>query len=288
MRHASKLARLAIGGACAFLSACSHGILDPQGPVGIAEERILIASVGVMLSIVIPTIIAIAAFAWWFRESNHRARHLPTWAYSGRIELIVWSIPVLVILLLGGVTWIGSHQLDPAVPLTTSAAPLEIQVVALDWKWLFIYPRSKTASVNELFLPIQTPVHFSITSASVLNAFFIPQLGSMIYAMNGMTTQLNLQADEAGVFRGLSTHFSGDGFSDMHFQVHALSQADFAAWIAKAGSGDPLLDDDGYRALSRQSTNMPANYRLADPELFRRIASQALPPGPGPDDARAH
>ncbi len=151
-----------------------------------------------MLAIVIPTILATLAFAWWFRASNTRARYLPTWSYSGRIELIVWSIPALVVFFLGGIAWIGSHLLDPARPLTSGAKPLEIQVVSLDWKWLFIYPEQGVASVNDLVAPAGTPLHFQITSASVFNVFFLPRLGSEIYSMYGMTTQLNLQADRPG------------------------------------------------------------------------------------------
>ena len=168
---------------------------------------ILIDSLAIMLAIVVPTIAATFAFAWWFRASNARARYLPDWVFSGRIELIVWSIPLLVIMLLGGVAWIASHDLDPAKPLPSNTPPLEVQVVSLDWKWLFIYPSQGVASVNRLVVPAGVPIHFSLTSASVMNAFFIPQLGSMIYTMNGMTTQLNLQADAPGSFRGLSSHY---------------------------------------------------------------------------------
>jgi cytochrome o ubiquinol oxidase subunit II len=200
------------------LTACQPAVLDPQGVIGQAEKMILIDSLAIMLAIVVPTIAATFAFAWWFRASNARARYLPDWVYSGRIELIVWSIPLLVIMLLGGVAWIASHDLDPAKPLTSNTPPLEVQVVSLDWKWLFIYPNQGVASVNQLVVPAGAPIHFSLTSASVMNAFFIPQLGSMIYTMNGMTTQLNLQADAPGTFRGLSSHFSGDGFGGYAFR----------------------------------------------------------------------
>src|SRR6266850_772316 len=197
-----------------FLTACQPAVLDPQGSIGIAEKTILIDSLAIMLAIVVPTIAATLGFAWWFRASNRRATYLPDWAYSGRIELVVWAIPLLVIILLGGVAWIGSHELDPAKPLASNTPPLEIQGVSLDWKWLFIYPDQRVASVNQLVVPAGVPLHFSLTSASVMNAFFIPRLGSMIYTMNGMTTQLNLQADAPSTFRGQSSHFSGDGFSD--------------------------------------------------------------------------
>src|SRR5438445_4773835 len=223
-------------------TACQPAILDPQGPIGIAEKTILIDSLAIMLAIVVPTLAATLGFAWWFRASNARAIYLPDWEYSGRIELIVWSIPLLTVILLGGVAWIGSHDLDPAKPLTSDTPPLEIQGVSLDWKWLFIYPNQRVASVNQLVVPAGVPLHFSLTSASVMNAFFIPQLGSMIYTMNGMTTQLNLHADAPGTFQGLSSHYSGDGFSDMHFDVQAVPTEQFAAWIETARSTGPSLD----------------------------------------------
>src|ERR1700686_3522208 len=206
-------------------------ILDPQGPIGAANKTILIDSVAIMLAIVVPTIVAIFAFAFWFRASNTKAHYWPDWEYSGRMELVIWSIPALTVILLGGVAWIGSHQLDPAKPLESDKPPLEIQVVSLDWKWLFIYPGQRVASVNQLVVPAGVPIHFSLTSASVMNVFFVPQLGSMIYTMNRMTTQLYLQADAPGTFRGQSSHYSGDGFSDMHFEGRALPANQFAAWI---------------------------------------------------------
>src|SRR3954454_16075287 len=167
------------------LTACQPAVLDPQGIIGIAEKTILIDSLAIMLAIVVPTMAATLIFAWWFRAANTRAIYLPDFEYSGRIELIVWSIPLLTIILLGGVAWIGSHDLDPAKPLASETPPLEVQVVSLDWKWLFISPTQRVASVNRLVVPAGVPLHFSLTSASVMNAFFIPQLGSMIYTMNG-------------------------------------------------------------------------------------------------------
>ena len=259
-------------------------MLDPVGPVGQANKTLLIDSVAIMLAIVGPTILATLAFAWWFRSGNPRARRLPDWAYSGQIELVTWGVPLLTITLLGGVAWVGSHDLDPAKPLASKAPPLEVQVVALDWKWLFILPAQEVASVNELAVPAGTPVHFSITSASVMNAFFIPQLGSMIYAMNGMVSDLHLQADQPGSFRGISSHYSGDGFSDMHFAVQVLDAAGFAAWVAAARQGGPALDRAGYADLAKQSIKVsPYTYRSVDPELFQMVVSQQLPPGPGPD-----
>ncbi len=268
------------------LPACSSGVLAPQGPVGRAEKTILIDSLAIMLAIAIPTILATAAFAWWYRASNRRARYLPDWDSSGRIELVVWFIPAMVVILLAGVTWIGSHQLDPARPLARQGA-LEVQVVSLDWKWLFIYPDYGVASINELTVPAGIPVHFALTSASVMNSFFVPELGSMIYTMNGMVTQLNLKADAPGTFRGISSHYSGEGFPDMHFQVHAVTAAEFSAWIAAARSSGPVLDAAAYAGLSQQGTAAPMSFRSVEPHLFDRIATRALAAGPGPSTEHA-
>jgi cytochrome o ubiquinol oxidase subunit 2 len=258
-------------------------ILDPQGPVAAAEKTILIDSVAIMLAIVVPTIIAIFAFAYWFRESNPRARYRPDWAYSGRIELVVWGIPALTVILLGGVAWIGAHQLDPAKPVEGTGQGVTIQVVSLDWKWLFIYPDQRVATVNTLTVPVGAPLHLQLTSASVMNAFFIPQLGSMIYTMNGMTTRLELRADEVGTYNGLSSHFSGDGFPDMLFDVHVVPQPEFSDWATSTVRSDHALNAESYGELLKQSVPKDkAAYRLTDPELFQKITSQQIPPGPGP------
>ena len=269
--------------AASLLSGCDWAVLDPQGPIGDQDKTILVDSVAIMLAIVVPTILATLAFAWWFRSSNTKAIYRPSFDYSGRLELIVWSIPLLTIMLLGGVIWIGSHELDPARPLASEVEPLEVQAVSLDWKWLFIYPKQRVASVNELVIPAGTPVHFSLTSASVMNAFFVPQLGSMIYTMNGMTTQLNLRANEPGTFIGESSHFSGDGFSDMRFDVRAERADRFATWIESVRDKGRTLDDGSYAALAKPSVSRsPFTFGSADPELFTKIVTLQLPPGPGP------
>jgi len=258
-------------------------LLDPQGPIAAAEKTILIDSIAIMLAIVVPTIIAIFAFAFWFRQSNTKAQYLPEWAYSGRVEMVVWSIPALTVLLLGGVAWIGSHQLDPAKPVPGTGIPIRIQVVSLDWKWLFIYPDQRIATVNTLTVPAGAPLRFELTAASVMNAFFIPQLGSMIYTMNGMVTHLELRADEEGTLQGISAHFSGDGFPDMMFDTHVVSQVAFGDWASSTVRSDQVLDVNAYNKLAEQSVEKkPMIYRLDDPELFGKIASQQLPAGPGP------
>src|SRR5579864_2089586 len=217
-------------------------ILDPQGPIAAANKTILIDSIAIMLAIVVPTIIAILAFAFWFRRSNSRAIYWPDWEYSGRLELVVWSIPALTVILLGGVAWIGSHQLDPSRPVPGTGQGVTIQHVSLDWKWLFIYPDQRIATMNTLTVPVGAPLHFQLTSASVMNAFFIPQFGSMIYTMNGMVTRLELRADEVGTFQGLSSHFSGDGFPGMMFDVHVVSPTQFADWATGAARSGTSLD----------------------------------------------
>jgi cytochrome o ubiquinol oxidase subunit 2 len=277
-----------VAGGALTLAGCSGGVLDPQGPIGGANALILLDAVGIMSVIVVPTIIAVLAFAWWFRASNPRARFRPDFVHSGRIELLVWSVPLLVILFLGGVIWVGSHELDPFRPIPSQTKPVEVEVVALDWKWLFIYPEQGVASVNEFVVPVGTPVHFSITSASVMNQFFVPQLGSMIAAMNGMVTQLHLQADQPGDYYGLSAQYSGGGFSGMNFVVHAVPQDQFTAWIATARAGGPTLDRAGYAQLAQQSRDVkPYTYRAVDPSLFRAVASQEIAPAPGPSAERA-
>jgi cytochrome o ubiquinol oxidase subunit 2 len=258
-------------------------ILDPQGPVAAADMTILIDSVAIMLAIVVPTIVAILAFAYWFRQSNSRARYRPDFAYSGRLELVVWSIPTLTIILLGGVAWIGSHRLDPAARVDGTGSPVRIQAVSLDWKWLFIYPDQRVATVNSLTVPVGAPLQFELSSASVWNVFFIPQLGSMIYTMNGMVTRLNLRADNEGTIQGLSAHFSGDGFPDMMFDVHVVSPLEFPNWVVNAAKSGAVLNADSYKQLAKQSveSGKPV-YRLDDPRLFENIVGQQIPPGPGP------
>ena len=258
-------------------------LLDPQGPVAAADKTILIDSIAIMLAIVVPTIVAILAFAWWFRQSNPRAQYRPDFAYSGRLEMVVWAIPTLTIILLGGVAWIGSHQLDPAARVAGTGSPVRIQAVSMDWKWLFIYPDQRIATVNSLTVPVGAPLQIELTSASVWNVFFVPQLGSMIYTMNGMVTHLNLRADNEGTIQGLSAHFSGDGFPDMMFDVHVVSPLEFPNWVAKTAKSSQVLNTDSIKKLMQQTIepNKPT-FRLEDPRLFEDIVSQRIAPQPGP------
>jgi cytochrome o ubiquinol oxidase subunit II len=269
----------------ATLGGCSEGILDPKGPIASAERLLLINSTAIMLVVVVPVLLATLAFAWWYRASNPRAGREQDEDYEGRIEFVIWSIPALIVILLTGVIWIGSRQLDPRRPIASKAPPLRVDVVALDWKWLFIYPDQGIAAVNELVMPAGRPVTFRLTSATVMNSFFIPELGGQIYAMAGMTTRLNLLADAPGEFRGFSAMFSGAGFSDMSFVAKAVPAGDFAAWVTQVRAAGPALDAEGYRALARPSKAVPpATYRSVEPDLFKYIIEQTLA---GPEKAAA-
>ncbi len=263
---------------CLLTSCRPAGVLDPHGPVSSAERLILMNATVIMLVVVVPVILLTLVFAWWYRASNRRAVYKPDWAYSGQIELVVWAIPAMVVILLAGVAWLSTHQLDPKIKLKSDAVPLPIQVVSLDWKWLFIYPDRGVAAVNDLVVPAGTPLEFTLTSATVMNAFFVPQLGSQIYTMPGMTTHLNLLADQAGDYAGLSSHFSGDGFSDMHFVVHAVPRAEFDLWLAHAHAAGTVLDTGSYDALAQAGGNAPpVTYGSVAGGLFERILRVSAP-----------
>src|SRR5262245_6921203 len=261
------------------LGGCSGGVLDPKGPITSAERLIMLNSTGIMLAIVIPTMLATLGTAFWFRSSNVRARYLPDFDYSGRLEMLVWSIPIMTVLLVGGVAWIGSYDLDPPKALRSSVKPVRVQVVSLDWKWLFIYPDEGIASVNHLTIPAGTPISFELTSSGVMNSFFVPQLGGQIYTMAGMVTRLHLQADQSGTYRGMSANYSGAGFSDMYFKVDAVPAERFAQWVAATRTTGPLLDAQTYSDLAKPSQAVaPFSYRAVAPELFEGIVSSVSTP----------
>jgi cytochrome o ubiquinol oxidase subunit II len=280
-RHGSRrsglLRSLAVCAAVMVASCQPTGVLDPQGPIASAQLLLLINSTAIMLVVVVPVILATLGFAWWYRSANARASRSPDQAYEGRIEFVTWSIPALIVILLGGVIWIGSHQLDPRAPIPADAEPLRVDVVALDWKWLFIYPDQGIAAVNQLVMPVGTPVNFRLTSATVMNSFFVPQLGSQIYTMGGMTTHLNLLAAETGEYPGFSANFSGDGFSEMRFVAKAVPASDFDAWVAQARGTGSALDDAAYAELAKPSQAVPpTTYRSVDPKLFEQIIEQTV------------
>jgi cytochrome o ubiquinol oxidase subunit II len=253
------------------------GVLDPQGPIAAAERLILINSTAIMLVVVVPVIVVTLAFAWWYRAANRRAVYDPGWSYSGQIEMVVWSIPAMVVILLAGVGWTGSHRLDPAAKLASNVKPIRIEVLSLDWQWLFIYPDERVAMVNQLVIPAGAPIEFSLSSATVMNAFFVPQLGSQIYAMPGMSTRLNLMADHPGDYPGFSSHFSGDGFSDMRFVVHTVAPADYAAWVTRTRAAGEPLDKAAYASLATPQANRGVRtYRDVEPHLYDRVVESAI------------
>jgi cytochrome o ubiquinol oxidase subunit 2 len=238
-----------------------------------------------MLAIIIPTMIATIGVAFWFRRGNKKAEYRPDWEYSGAIEMVVWAIPALTIMLLGGIAWIGSHDLEPSKPLPSKSPAIKVDVVSLDWKWLFIYPDLGIATVNQLVVPAGVPVSYRLTSATVWNVFWVPQMGTMIYTMPRMTTRLNLQADRQGVYDGLSGHFSGDGFSGMRFQTHVVPAQEFAAWAA-GSHGGPALDGTAFSQLEKPSSYVkPMTYGAVAPNLFDYIVANRAPPNPVPAPA---
>jgi cytochrome o ubiquinol oxidase subunit 2 len=292
-------------GAAALLAGCNNlALFNPQGDIGSQEKNLILIALGLMLLVVIPVIALTLFFAWRYRASNTRATYAPNWAHSNAIEVVVWTIPCVIVLTLAVLIWRTTHSLDPYRPLESQTKPVRVDVVALNWKWLFIYPDYGVASVNQLAIPVGTPVDFRITADSLMNSFFVPQLGSQVYAMAGMQTQLHLIADRPGVYAGRSAAFSGPGFSDMHFDTLATSRADFDAWIARAKASPLALDRAAYGVLAQPAAKVPvALYRAVDPGLFDDVVSQymrgtpsdprcesrsrASSLAPSPDNARA-
>jgi cytochrome o ubiquinol oxidase subunit 2 len=257
------------------LAGCNLDVLDQQGMIGAGEKQLIVTSTWAMLIVVIPVILLTLIFAWRYRAANIDAAYDPKWSHSNAIEVAVWSIPSFIILFLATLTWSSTHQLDPYRPLDRHAEPIDVDVVALDWKWLFIYPSLGIASVNQLAMPVGTPVNFHITSDTVMNSFFIPRLGSQIYAMAGMETQLHLIADKPGDYAGLSANFSGPGFSDMKFRALAMPESQFRQWVRTVRTAPAHLDASGYRRLSAPSEANPVTYfSQVDTAIFHSIMTE--------------
>lgn len=278
-RHVARFMSLplvaALGGCNYDLS--NYLLLTPKGPIALDERNLILLSLFLMLLVVVPVIIMTFVFARKYRATNTKATYAPHWDHSHKIETVVWGIPCVIILILGVICWRTSHSLDPAMPLQSAEKPMVIDAVSLDWKWLFIYPDQHIATVNTVEFPVGVPVRFMITSDSVMNSFFIPQLGSQIYAMAGMVARLNLIANESGSYDGLSSNYSGKGFSDMNFQAHAVSPADFDGWVASVKAKGVPLTDDVYAALAKPSENDPVTYySSADPALFDHIVGKYM------------
>ncbi len=256
----------------------TFALLEPRGTVALAERGLIIHALLLMLIVVIPVFILIFAIAWRYRASNSKAVYTPNWEHSTMEELVWWAVPIEIILVLGALTWSSSRELDPYRPLT-SEKPFVVEVVALDWKWLFIYPTLGTATLGEVDFPAGHPVEFDLTADAPMNSFWIPQLGGQIYVMTGMVTQLHLQADTPGTFRGSSANYSGDGFAHMTFAAKALSESDFITWSAAAKTAPLTLTMDTYKILASPSTNTPPiTYGSVDPGLFASIINQFMPP----------
>ncbi len=255
-----------------FFSATNVAVLNPKGQIAAQQRDLIVFTVMLIAIVVIPVFIMLGMFGWKYREGNKKAKYTPEWDGNWLLETIWWGIPIVIISILGIVTWQTSHSLDPFKALDSQAKPLSIQVVALQWKWLFIYPEQRVASVNLMQIPKNTPVNFTITADSPMNSFWIPSLGSQVYAMTGMSTQLHLIANEVGDYRGSSANISGKGFADMAFTARASSQTDFDAWINAAARSKQSLDMTTYTDLAQPSSmKMPTYYALKDANLYDKI-----------------
>ncbi|MFY2057660.1 ubiquinol oxidase subunit II [Achromobacter xylosoxidans] len=287
MKHPllATLTRIFGVGAVMLLGGCNMEILSPKGDIGAQEKTLLFTATGLMLLVVIPVIIMILTFAWKYRASNTKADYQPKWAHSTAIEVVVWTVPCIIVAILAVITWRSTHALDPYKPLVSEHKPVTIEVVSLDWKWLFIYPEYDIATVNEIAFPVDVPVNFRITSASVMNSFFIPQLGSQIYSMAGMETKLHLNAREPGTYAGISANYSGAGFSGMRFKAIATSQEGFDNWVKEAKASGTALTPAVYQELTKRSEHNPvAKYASVPPSMFDYILGSTMSKMAGVDD----
>ncbi|MGC1549286.1 MAG: ubiquinol oxidase subunit II [Rhodanobacter sp.] len=285
-----------------LLTGCHTVLMSPSGDVALQQRNLIITSLILMLIIIVPVIVLTLLFAWRYRASNKDAAYDPEWNHSTMLELLIWSAPLLIIIALGALTWVSAHKLDPFRPLDRLSAgrpvpadvkPLTVDVVALDWKWLFIYPEQGIATVNELAAPVDRPIQFKITASTVMNSFFIPALAGQIYAMPGMETTLHAVINKPGEFEGFSANYSGAGFSGMHFKFHGMSEDGFAQWVQQAKAGG-ALNRDVYLQLAQPSENDPVRrYSSVEPGLYESIVDgcvrgkQACAEGMTPPDSGA-
>ena len=285
-RTSGALGVLALSG---LLAGCNLAVMLPSGDVAVQQRNLVLASTGLMLLIVVPVIVLTLLFAWRFRASNEKAVYDPDWHHSTQLEVVIWTAPLMIIIALGALTWIGTHTLDPFRalgriapnrPVPADVKPLTVEAVALDWKWLFLYPEEGIATVNELAAPLDRPISFKITATSVMNAFSIPALAGMIYAMPGMQTRLHAVINREGVYDGQSSHYSGSGFSQMTFKFHGLKQDAFDAWVAKVRSDGSDLGDEAYLELEKPSEGVaPRYYKSVADGLYDRILNMCAIPG---------
>ena len=284
-----RIKRLAAFALLTSLSACHANIFEPAGDIAQRQAHLVLLSTGLMLLIIVPVMALTVLFAWRYRSTNETATYDPEWHHSTQLELVIWSAPLEIIIALGSVTWLYTHTLDPFRPLDrlaegepvpAGAKVLDVDVVALDWKWLFIYPEQKIATVNELALPTDRPIRFHITSATVMNSFYIPALAGQIYAMPGMTSQLNAVLNKPGTFTGISANYSGAGFSQMHFKALGFDQAGFDSWVDKTRAAGGNLDADTYLKLEAPSIAEPVHhYAAVQGDLFDKIVNLCVRDG---------
>ncbi|HUN96894.1 MAG TPA: ubiquinol oxidase subunit II [Bradyrhizobium sp.] len=288
MKALKALRTIAALTAAGFLSGCQFVVLDPSGDVARQQRDLVVIATIFMLLIVVPVMALTVSFAWRYRHSNHNARYEPDWDHSTELELLIWTAPLLIIICLGALTWMGTHLLDPYRTLgrfgdqrpAAEIRPLEVDVVALDWKWLFIYPEYGIAAVNELAAPINRAIDFRITSSSVMNSFYVPALAGQIYAMAGMETKLHAVINQPGTYKGFSANYSGAGFSGMRFDFHGLAAGAFDDWVAHAKAAADELSRAHYLELERPSENVPVRYYAAvDPSLYGAILNMCVTPG---------
>lgn len=271
------------------LSGCNLVVMSPSGDIAVQQRDLIIVSVVLMLLIIIPVISLTLYFAWHYRRSNINAKYDPEWHHSTRLEVVIWSAPLAIIIALGAVTWVSTHKLDPYRPLdridadrpvTAQVKPITIEVVALDWKWLFLYPEQGIATVNEIAAPIDTPIEFKITGSTVMNSFYIPALAGQIYAMPGMQTKLHAVMNKEGVYEGFSSNYSGDGFSGMRFKFHGMSNEAFGQWVAQVKDKGSTLNRDTYLKLERPSSRVPVTYYASvENGLYDAILNLCVRPG---------
>ena len=271
------------------LAGCNTVVMNPSGDIASQQARLIVISTALMLLIIVPVIALTLLFAWRYRHGNTDAKYEPDWDHSTQLELVIWGAPLLIIIALGLITWISTHLLDPYRPLSrldenrplaASVKPLVVEVVALDWKWLFIYPELGIASVNELVTPVDVPIHFKISASTVMNSFYIPALAGQIYAMPGMQTTLHAVINKPGEYEGFSANFSGAGFSNMRFKFRGTSKADFSSWVAATKAGSGTLDKAVYQQLEKPSERAPVqHFASAEPGLFHAIVNRCVAAG---------
>ena len=288
-RPSTRFRLLPLLAAFPLLAGCNMVVLDPAGDVAQQQGNLILVSTVLMLLIIVPVMALTIFFAWRYRAANKAATYKPDWDHSTQLELVIWAAPLLIIICLGAVTWVATHLLDPYRPLARTAPgqpvaaatqPIDVQVVALDWKWLFIYPDQGIATVNELALPAHHPVRFRISASSVMNSFYIPALAGQIYAMPGMETKLHGVFNQTGDFTGFSANYSGAGFSNMRFAVKSLDDAGFAAWVAATKAEGKTLDRNAYLALEKPSERVPVQrFAAVEPQLFDAVVNMCVEPG---------